>query len=362
MRPHRAAPGEATPVLHGAQPDDHALLRGWVAAREWGRVADALVTALKTQPDDPELNYWQGLLLGPDDLAAADHLRRASSSDPFRERAQAALDAIEREPNGRLSDRWTMFGVALVGAGEWPWAERAFDRALADNPLHATALAYRGYAKDQQGRDGLQDIENAMALAPRDPAGYYFAGLHWRMTGDHAASEQAFLDAHWLDPANPAFAAEVGGALEFQGAYSDAAPWYRMAVELAPEDPSWYALVARFYVESGYRPEDADFAFIEQAAARFPDDADLAVSHGWALSLQGDHASAYDELSRAVGLSPRSVRARYTFGLVLEKLGDRAAAADSFWFVLDTADPDSMYALGAARALERLGFRPDAPS
>src|SRR5690606_39758708 len=96
--------------------------------------------------------------------------------------------------------------------------------------------------------------------------------------------------AHWLDPGNPAFAAEVGGALELQGAYSDAASWYRMAVELAPDDPSWYALLARYYVESGYLPDAADYAFVEEAAARFPDHPDLAVSYGWALYLQGDHA------------------------------------------------------------------------
>src|SRR5690606_11785784 len=144
-----------------------------------------------------------------------------------------------------------------------------------------------------------------------------------------------------------ALAAEVGGALELQGAYSDAATWYRMAVELAPDDPAWYALLARFYVESGYRPEEADFAFIKQAGGGFPEHADLAVGYGWALYLQLDLARAYDVLNRAIGLSPRGVRARYAFGLGLEKLGDRDAAADSFWFVLDTAEPESLYSLGA---------------
>lgn len=362
-RQARTADSEPGVGVQAAQPDDRARLREWIAAREWERVEDTLARALEQSPDDADLNYWRGLLLGPDDLTAAEGaLQWALASAELRERAQAALDGLARQTDGRLAEQWAAFGVALVGVGEWPWAERAFDRALADDPLLAAALAYRGYAKDQQERDGLRDIENALALAPRDVTGYYFAGMHWRMAGDHARSERAFLDAYWLDPDNPALAAEVGGALELQGAYSDAATWYRMAVELAPDDPAWYALLARFYVESGYRPEEADFAFIKQAAERFPEHADLAVSYGWALYLQGDHARAYDVLNRAIGLSPRDVRARYTFGLVLEKLGDRDAAADSFWFVLDTAEPESLYSLGAARALQRLGFQPDAPS
>ena len=357
----RAAPALAEPGRQATPEDGHAYLRQFIAAREWERVAAALTAALEQQPDDAELNYWQGLLLGADDPAAESYLRQARAVAPFRQRAQAALDALTRQREDRPADRWTRFGVALIGTGEWPWAERAFDRALAGDPLHAVALAYRGYAKDQQGLDGLPDIASAQALAPREPAGYYFAGLHWRAAGDHVASERSFLDAHWLDPTNPAFAAEVGGALELQGAYSDAASWYRMAVELAPGDPSWYALLGRFYVESGYRLEAEDYAFIEDAAARFPDHADLAVSYGWALALRGDHARAYDALSRAVSLAPDSVRARYHFGLVLEKLGDRGAAADSFWFVLDTAEPGGLYALGAARALERLGFQAPPP-
>lgn len=359
--PHRASVERATPTSAGTprqttSDDEHARLRQMIAGHEWDQVAEALPVALAHHPDDAELNYWQGLLLGADNPAAENYLRHASASPSFQARAQAALGALARHANDRPAERWIGFGVALVGLGEWPWAERAFDQALADDPLHAVALAYRGYAKDQQGGDGLRDIESAQALAPREPVGYYFAGLHWRAAGDHAASERAFLDAHWLDPTNPAFAAEVGGALELQGAYTDAALWYRMAVELAPDDPSWYALLARFYVESGYRPDEEDHTFIEDAAARFPDHADLAVSYGWALSLRGEHARAYDVLNHAVSLASDSVRARYYFGLVLEKLGDRGAAADSLWFVLDTAEAGGLYSLGAARALERLGF------
>lgn len=133
-----------------------------------------------------------------------------------------------------------------------------------------------------------------------------------------------------------------------------------MAVELAPDEPSWYALLARFYVDSGYRPDDAAFAFVEAAAARFEQDADLAASLGWALFQQGEHQRAYDALNRALTMAPDSVRARYYFGLALERLGDREGAADSLWFALDAAGLEDVYGLRAARALQRLGYTVEA--
>lgn len=348
------APLSATPSP--VAPDDHHRLRALIATRDWDGVASALAQAVEQSPDDPEIRYWRGLLLGADDPTAVDDLRHAWESETLRPQAQTALDALLRDPAAPLAERWTAFGVALIGVGEWAWAHHAFDAALAVDPLHVTALAYRGFAKDRQGLDGLADIEAAQALGPRDPAGYYFAGLHWRAAGDYAASHQAFLAAHFLAPDNPAFAAEVGGALELLGVYSDAEAWYRMAVELAPDEPGWYALLARFYVDSGYRPDEAAFAFVEAAAARFDHNADLAASLGWARFQQGEHERAYDALNRALALVPESVRARYYFGLVLERLGDREGAADSLWFVLDTAGPEDVYALRAARALQRLGY------
>lgn len=351
---------QTTPTPSPTTPENHQALRELITARDWDGVASALARSAEQSPDDPEIHYWRGLLLGADDPAAVSDLRRALESETLRPQAQAALDALLRNPSAPLAERWTALGVALVGAGEWAWAHHAFDAALAADPLHVTALAYRGFAKDRQGLDGLADIEAAQALGPRDPAGYYFAGLHWRAAGDYAASHQAFLAAYFLAPDNPALAAEVGGALELLGAYSEAEPWYRMAVELAPDEPSWYALLARFYVDSGYRPDDAAFAFVEAAAARFEQDADLAASLGWALFQQGEHQRAYDALNRALTIAPDSVRARYYFGLALERLGDREGAADSLWFVLDTAGPGDAYGLRAARALQRLGFPIDA--
>lgn len=347
---------QVTATLSPSALDDHHTLRALIAARDWDGVASALERSAESSPDDPEFRYWRGLLLGAGDPAAVGDLRRALESETLRPQAQAALDALLHDPAAPLAERWTALGVALIGVGEWAWAHHAFDAALAADPLHVTALAYRGFAKDRQGLDGLADIKAAQALGPREPAGYYFAGLHWRAAGDYAASHQAFLAAHFLAPGNPAFAAEVGGALELLGAYSDAEPWYRMAVELAPDEPGWYALLARFYVDSGYRPDDAAFAFVEAAAARFDRNPDLAASLGWARFQQGEHQRAYDALNRALSLAPESVRARYYFGLVLERLGDREGAADSLWFVLDTAGPEDAYGLRAARALQRLGY------
>jgi len=328
-----------------------------IAQRDWTGAAAAVRRGLQQAPDDPELNFWQGVLLGAGDPRAHDHLRQAAESEQYHARAQAALDALQQDTAARLADRWTALGVALVGVEEWALAWYALDQALAADPLHPAALAYRGYVKDQQGQDGLADIQAAQTIAPRDPTAYYFAGLHWRLAGDQDAARQAFMDGYWLAPQNPALAAEVAGSFEMQGDYAQAESWYRLALDLAPADASWYALVARFYAETGFRLDDGGLAFVQEAAERFPGDPDIAASYGWALYQAGDTDDAYAAISKAVSRAPESVRARYYFGVILESRGDPAAAADSYWYVVDTAARDDFYRVRAARALQRLGMQ-----
>lgn len=349
-------PAESAELREPAGSADKFSVEQLIAQRDWAGVAAALQRGLQQTPDDPELNFWQGVLLGAGDLRALDYLRRAAASEQFRARAQAALDALQQGAAARPADRWTALGVALVGSDEWALAQYALDRALAADPLHPAALAYRGYVKDQQGQNGLTDIQAARTIAPRDPTAYYFAGLHWRLAGDHEAARQAFMDGYWLAPQNPALAAEVAGSFELQGDYAQAESWYRLALDLAPADASWYALVARFYAETGFRLDDGGLAFVQEAAERFPDDPDIAASYGWALFRAGDTGGADAAISRAVSLAPESVRARYYFGVILESRGDPAAAADSYRYVVDAAAGDDFYRIRAARALQRLAM------
>jgi tetratricopeptide (TPR) repeat protein len=117
-------------------------------------------------------------------------------------------------------------------------------------------------------------------------------------------------------------------------------------------------MLAAFYADTGYQLETGGLDYIEQASQDRPDDADIQASLGWAYYQLGDINRAYQALNRAVGLNPASPRSRYYFGAVLEAMGDRDGAADSFRYVVDEVGVENGFGLLAARALARLGVTP----
>jgi tetratricopeptide (TPR) repeat protein len=228
--------------------------------------------------------------------------------------------------------------------------------ALDVNAVNPTALAYRGFVRDQQDRDGLPDIEAARAMAPNDPVVYYMLGMHWRLAGQLQSAFDAFERAYWLDPENPALAAEVGISWQQLSELALAEEWLLRAVDLALDDRQWQAMLAAFYADTAFHLELIGLPYIQDLAKRVPGDASVRASLGWAYAQTSDMARAYDEINAAIGLDPASPRTRYYFGAILEQHGDVQGAIDSYWFVVDESGMESGFGLLAARALQRLGY------
>ncbi len=325
------------------------------AAHEWAAAEKTLRALLAVAPDDAAAHLWLGMLLAPvEPESAAQHLLRAEVDPGLAGQARRVLDALQHGSRGR-AESLTGLGIALVGAGEWALAQRALQMALDWNEANPAALAYLGYALDQQGGDGLPSLERARAMAPTDPQVNYLLGLHWRLAGDHDAAYAAFLRAYWAAPDNPALAAELGLSLRERGDLAQAEQWLRIAVKLEPDQSQWTELLGAFYAETGFGLENDGLAFLQAAREHAPDNASIRASLGWALYRLGQIERAHEELSAAVALAPADPRGRYYFGMVLERLGDGEGALDAYRFVVEHARPDSLYAVLAARGLARLG-------
>lgn len=342
-----------------ALPTEAASLRdlaaAQIAAQEWAAAEHTLRALLAAAPGDAAAHLWLGMLLAPvEPEAATQHLLRAKADAELAGEAQRVLDALGDGSRGR-AESLTGLGIALVGVGEWALAQRALELALESNAANPAALAYLGYALDQQGTDGLPSLERARAMAPADPQVNYLLGLHWRLAGDHDAACAAFLRAYWAAPENPAPAAELGLSLRERGDLAQAEQWLRIAVNLEPDQSQWTELLAAFYADTGFGLENDGLAFLESARERAPGSASIRASLGWALYRLGQIERAHEELSVAVVLAPADARSRYYFGMVLERLGDSEGALDSFRFVMEHAPPDSLYAVLAVRGLARLG-------
>lgn len=327
-----------------------------ISQHAWSELEATLNAWLQLAPDDGEALFLMGLQLAPVDVAgAAAALEKARTTQAVAEQATSVLRALKAYDGQPPTAAHTELGICLIGLEEWEWAERALQMALDVNAVNPTALAYLGFALDQQGRDGLSSLQAALHMSPNDPELHYLLGLHWRLAGDDRAAYETLYHAFWLDPDNPALAVEMGATLQHMSDLTGAEEWYSQAVTLAPEEAAWTRTLAAFYADTGFHLETKGVKFIEDAHAKWPGDMDTQVSMGWAYQQTGQHEQAHTLLSDALLKSPENWRGRYYFGIVLEHWGDRQGAVEAYEAVVAALGPHDGFGLLAARALERFG-------
>ncbi len=344
-----------------AQPDDDALLvrlaNNYEAEGRYAEAVAALNALTRVRPDDPTVFYRLAVLsaaTAPDEAAARLTLV-AEKSPELAGSVQLLLDAIAAgQATGTPEVTFAKVGYAFEQLGEWPLAEVALARAVNINPSYADAYVYLGLAQDMQGKDGLAAYEQAVSLAPASAVAQFFFGLHYRRTGDSQSALTYLLAAQQLDAANPAIAAEVGGAYAAVGDLALAETWMTTAVTLDEHDGRWWLLLARFYIDNDYRVADYGLPAARQAVALAPNNAQAIDTLGFALVLTGDLSNGQKLLEQALALAPQSASVYYHLGLLHSRQGQFVDAA----LMLDQAlklDPDGYYGGLALQALALLG-------
>ncbi len=230
------------------QPTDAQLTRrlaqAYLDLARWSQAVITLSNLLKVS-DDNWAHFQLGILQGVlDSASAAEHFRLAAR-DPQYQSVATELLALQNEV-ADLNHVMHM-GAILSATNQWPAAEYVFQFASSLSPATPEALAYFGLARDQQGKDGHIQIEQAVALAPDNAQVRYVQGLHLHIVQDDNASLLALQDAARLDPLNPAYAAELATAYDRTGDAVQAEYWYKAAVTLSNNDPRFQALLTAFY-------------------------------------------------------------------------------------------------------------------
>ncbi|NDJ76154.1 MAG: tetratricopeptide repeat protein [Chloroflexi bacterium] len=343
--------------------DPLAQARQYIAQGQPPLAQATLETALNNlaaqSAEEAEAVYLLAILVvldatGPNVAQAVTYLDRIPADSVWAERAGRIQTALASYDNVPLTDAHTALGLILIEQNEWALAERAFEAAVAVNTVNSTALAYLGFARDQQGQDGLPQLRAALEIAPRDPVIFFLLGQHWRGVGDDAAALEAFGNAQLLDSDNPALAVELGEAWRRMADLDSAAEWFRTAVELAPDDIRWTRSLAAFYAEDDYQLEAEGLAFIQQAVERTPDDAHLRTSLAVAYLQVGDISQAFEQLNVSLAMDGSNPRTRYYFGRIQEDLGDVYAAENAYYYVIDQVGRETGYGRLAAAALDEL--------
>jgi tetratricopeptide (TPR) repeat protein len=297
----------------------------------------ALLTAATT-PADAVARLTTVTVLPSEFAAPADRLLRA---------VQAGLD------QGDPAYLYGRVGYELIQLQEWPLAEYALSQAVALNPDYADAYAYLGLAQDSQGKDGTAAFQKAVALAPTSALAQYLLGLHYRRLGQSAQALPYLQAAQKLDPSNPALLAEIGGAYAAQNDLMNAENAFTEAVRLAPKDPQFWLLLARFHVDNEWKVAELGLPAARMAVGLNPESAPAHDALGYALVVSGDLVNGRESLERALQLDPNLAAAHYHLGLYSAIQNNAAEARAALERAL-ALDPEGPYGNLALKALALL--------
>lgn len=211
--------------------------------QDWDAFGAAIERLLARAPDDAWAHYSRGWMLAvTQSQAALPHLEAALRDSLYRDIAVELLTVVQTA----AAHLPMQIGITLAQHDRWPEAEFAFQQAAAsDGPL-AEALAYTAIVRDRQDKDGLPQMQQAIELAPDNALVRFLQGLHLRMVHDLPGSLEAFKLAAALNPANPAYAAELGAAYQMNDNLSQAEYWFKRAVTLSSGDPRFQQLLDTF--------------------------------------------------------------------------------------------------------------------
>jgi tetratricopeptide (TPR) repeat protein len=248
-------------------------------------------------------------------------------------------------------------GQAFLREGEWYLALKSFENAVSQEPEYAQAWGYLGVVKNRISLDGGAEIEEAIRLAPKDPILLVMQATHFNALAKPELALPPLELAAELDPENPAIASELGQTYLLLGDIESAEMAFRQATFLAPDEPSFWNLLASFSLRYEIDIELLALPALRNALILDPNSIDSLRSLGYAYHLLGNPTLAKRALKRAIVLSPSDPTTQYYLGLHYQAQDspDEAIAA---WITARDCSPEHPYSLMAKRALENLGIYP----
>jgi len=232
--------------------------------QDWASANDALDHLASLAPNDPWVNLQLGLIqaaVSPN--SAIEHLTIAGNEPAYVPLTDELIEILRNSSDDPAFG--LRVGSVMAGYDLWAFAELAFTHAASIQPI-PEALAYVGFARDMQGKDGGAWIEDAVALAPDNPTARLLQGLHLRQIDDYEGSLEALITAVALDPQNPVMYAELGTAYQLAGDLSTARYWLEQAVALSGNDPRFQQMLDTLTAE-----EDRLLQLLEPIVTEQPD-------------------------------------------------------------------------------------------
>ena len=219
---------------------------------------------------------------------------------------------VRRHPDSRrFAEEWTATGLALNHERDLPEAERAFRKALAENPRWSPAWSGLGVVAANRGdsAQALAAFERAVELEPGSILGNVELARASAAAGKIAESESAWRRALSLAPREYDALEGLGALLLAQKRIDEAEAVVRQAVEVSPDSASAHLLLARVLGAkrrwSEALPEAARACELDASRA------DAWFTLGVLRIDGGEAARAFDALEHAerAGADPRQIAA-----------------------------------------------------
>ena len=323
--------------------------------KDWTAEQKALEAQLGLDDGDPYAHYRLGLILSLFEPGQSlPHLMRASSLDPEFDPAvqtmRAALNVSATQPD--RSSQMVTIGRALGLVRDWELSFLAFESAVQADAESAEAWAWLGEAKQQLGRDGRVELDQAVRLDHTSVIVRALRGLYWYRQQKYEQMLAEYLLAAEYEPSNPAWMAELGNAYTLNGDLAEALVAYQKAIELAPDEATYWRLLAVFCAENGVHVEDLGLPAALKAVELKPDDRFTLDTLGWLYLSTGRFATAEQTLLDVLNKYPDHYSANIHLAMTYLAQGNREAAYEHLVYVRD-ADVDGSDGLFAKQLLAK---------
>ncbi len=271
---------------------------------------------LEDNPEPAELYYF-GLLIAADTPPKAlVYLDQAGLDYPEAQIiAEKIRDTIQEEPAYQLISA----GQALAAVSQWRLASFAFEKAVSLRSDYPEAWFYWGESLqhiEDPPADPQEILQEGLALDEDSPLGNLFMGIYWQRIGSHATALDFFAVVEALWPERADVLVEEGKSLAALGDLETAYLKYQGAIELYPQDPLYYRLLAEFCLNYAYSVSEAALPAARLAVQFGPEDPANIDMLGQVLLVLGDDINAIRLYLEAVELDPSYALAYYHLGIL----------------------------------------------
>jgi tetratricopeptide (TPR) repeat protein len=311
---------------------------------EISKAAETLLKYVSAHPEDAGAHYRLGLLLtlSDPDRALTELLRAAELDpqyDPAVQTLRTALNLAALDAS--LSARLVIIGRGLGLVGEWRLAQPAFEDAVRLDQSNAEAWAWLGEANQQMGLEGSAELDRAWTLDINSPTVRGLRGLYFQRTGNFREALTEFQVAAALEPENPMWRVSLGETHSKLGDLIRALEAYQTATTLAPDDASYWRLLAIFCAQNNVNVRDIGVPAAQKSVVLDGEDPASLDVLGWLLTLDARYEEAGRVLERALELDPQNGSAHLHLGMLHMQMNNRAAAYDHLIQARDLGDKEA---------------------